>query len=47
LISTSAALVPFMQKHDWVRSIHISLNLILLGLFGWHLMSIMPEPELF
>ncbi|WP_044500100.1 DUF4079 domain-containing protein [Nostoc sp. PCC 7107] len=35
LISTSAALVPFMQKHDWVRSIHISLNLILLGLFGW------------
>ncbi|MGJ5634541.1 DUF4079 domain-containing protein [Nostoc sp. CALU 1950] len=35
LISTSAALVPFMQKHDWVRSIHISLNLTLLGLFGW------------
>ncbi|QMS92087.1 DUF4079 domain-containing protein [Nostoc edaphicum CCNP1411] len=35
LISNSAALVPFMQKHDWVRSIHISLNLILLGLFGW------------
>lgn len=35
LISTSAALVPFMQKHDWVRSIHILLNLILLGLFSW------------
>jgi len=35
LVSTSAALVPFMQKHDWVRSIHVSLNLILLGLFGW------------
>jgi hypothetical protein len=35
LISTSAALVPFMQKHDWVRSIHVSLNLVLLGLFGW------------
>ncbi|MEA5600188.1 DUF4079 domain-containing protein [Nostoc sp. UHCC 0252] len=35
LISTSAALVPFMQKHDWVRSVHVSLNLILLGLFGW------------
>ncbi len=35
LISTSAALVPFMQKHDWVRSIHVSLNMILLGLFGW------------
>jgi len=35
LISTSVALVPFMQKHTWVRSIHVSLNLILLGLFGW------------
>ena len=35
LISSSAALVPFMQKHDWVRNLHISLNLILLGLFGW------------
>lgn len=35
LISTSAALVPFMQKYDWVRNIHISLNLILVGLFGW------------
>jgi hypothetical protein len=35
LIATSAALVPFMQKHDWVRNIHVSLNLILLGLFGW------------
>ncbi len=35
LISTSAALVPFMQKHDWVRNFHVSLNLILLGLFGW------------
>jgi hypothetical protein len=35
LIATSAALVPFMKQHDWVRSIHVSLNLILLGLFGW------------
>lgn len=35
LISTSAALVPFMQKHDWVRNLHVSLNLVLLGLFGW------------
>ena len=35
LISTSAALVPFMQKHTWVRSIHVSLNLAVLGLFGW------------
>lgn len=35
LVSTFAALVPFMQKHDWVRSLHVSLNLILLGLFDW------------
>lgn len=35
LVSMSAALVPFMQKHDWVSNIHVSLNLILLGLFGW------------
>jgi hypothetical protein len=24
-----------MKQHDWVRSIHVSLNLIVLGLFGW------------
>ena len=35
LIATSAALVPFMKQHRWVRSIHVSLNLVLLGLFGW------------
>ena len=35
LISISAALVPLMQKQDWIRSIHVSLNVILLGLFGW------------
>lgn len=35
LISSSAALAPFMQKQDWVRNIHILLNVILLGLFGW------------
>lgn len=35
LISSSAALVPFMHKQDWVRSIHVLLNTILLGLFGW------------
>ncbi len=35
LVSTSAALVPFMQKKTWVRSIHVSLNLGVLGLFGW------------
>ena len=36
LISTSAALSPFMQKgHDWARYTHIVLNIGLLGLFGW------------
>jgi MFS family permease len=39
LISTSAALVPFMQKHDWVRSIHVSLNVVLMGLFGWQALT--------
>jgi Protein of unknown function (DUF4079) len=34
-ISVSASLVPFMLKHDWVRNVHISLNLIVMGLFGW------------
>ena len=35
LVTLSAALVPFMQKRNWVRRFHVSLNLILLGLFGW------------
>lgn len=35
LISTSAALVPFMQKHDWVRNIHIALNVVMMELFCW------------
>lgn len=35
LVSTSTALVPFMQKHNWVRRVHVSLNLVLLGLFCW------------
>ena len=39
LIATSTALVPFMQKHDWVRSIHISLNVILMGLFSWQALT--------
>jgi hypothetical protein len=38
-ISVSAALVPFMPKHDWVRNVHISLNLIVLGLFGWQALT--------
>lgn len=36
LIATSAALTPFMQKgHDWARYTHITLNVVLVGLFGW------------
>jgi hypothetical protein len=35
-IAVSAALVPYMQKgNDLARYTHISLNIILLGLFGW------------
>lgn len=34
LITTSAFLVPFMQKRVWVRYIHIALNITLLGLFS-------------
>ena len=36
MIATSAALVPLMQKgNDFARYTHISLNVALLGLFGW------------
>jgi hypothetical protein len=36
LIAVSAALVPFMQKgNDIARSVHITLNMVLVGLFGW------------
>lgn len=36
LIAVSVALVPFMQKgNDAARYTHISLNLLLVGLFGW------------
>jgi hypothetical protein len=36
MIATSAALVPFMQKgNDIARSAHITLNVLLVGLFGW------------
>ncbi len=36
LIATSAALVPFMQKgNETARLTHISLNVVLVGLFGW------------
>ena len=36
IIATSAALVPYMQKgNDLARYTHITLNVTLLGLFGW------------
>jgi Protein of unknown function (DUF4079) len=36
IMATSAALSPYMQKgSDWARYSHISLNVTLLGLFGW------------
>lgn len=36
MIAVSAALVPFMQKgNDVARYTHISLNIVLVGLFGW------------
>ncbi|MDJ0631975.1 MAG: DUF4079 domain-containing protein [Xenococcaceae cyanobacterium MO_188.B29] len=36
IIATSAALVPYMQKgNDLARYTHITLNITLLGLFGW------------
>jgi hypothetical protein len=36
LITTSAALVPFMQRgSETARLSHISLNVVLVGLFGW------------
>jgi MFS family permease len=36
LIAMSASLTPFMQKgQDWARYTHITLNVALVGLFGW------------
>ena len=36
LIAVSASLVPYMQKgNDLARTTHVSLNVLLLGLFGW------------
>lgn len=40
IIAISAALVPWMQKGNEVaRYSHITLNLVLLGLFGWQAIS--------
>lgn len=36
LIAVSASLVPYMQKgNSLARNTHVSLNIALLGLFGW------------
>jgi hypothetical protein len=36
LIAISASLVPLMQKgNNLARNTHVSLNILLLGLFGW------------
>ena len=36
IIAVSASLVPLMQKgNSLARTTHVSLNLVLLGLFGW------------
>ncbi len=40
MIATSAALVPYMQKgNEIARYTHITLNIVLLGLFGWQAVS--------
>ena len=40
IIAVSASLVPYMQKgNDLARATHISLNVVLLGLFGWQAVS--------
>lgn len=40
MIAISASLVPFMQKgNHFARITHISLNIFLLGLFGWQAFS--------
>ena len=40
LIAVSASLVPYMQKgNSLARKTHVSLNITLLGLFGWQAFS--------
>lgn len=39
VVAISTALVPFMQKHDWIRNVHVSLNIVLMGLFGWQALT--------
>jgi hypothetical protein len=40
LIAISASLVPLMQKgNNIARNTHVSLNIVLLGLFGWQALT--------
>jgi Protein of unknown function (DUF4079) len=40
LIAFSAALTPYMQKgQDWARYTHITINVAIVGLFGWQALS--------
>jgi Protein of unknown function (DUF4079) len=40
LIAFSAALTPYMQKgQDWARYTHITINVAIVGLFGWQAVS--------
>ena len=40
LIAVSASLVPYMQKGNSIaRNTHVSLNIVLLGLFGWQALT--------
>jgi hypothetical protein len=40
LIAVSASLSPYMQKgHDWARTAHIGINVVIVGLFGWQALS--------
>jgi hypothetical protein len=40
IIATSASLVPFMQKDNWIaRKAHVGLNMLLVTLFGWQIIS--------
>jgi hypothetical protein len=40
LIAVSASLVPLMQKgNNLARNTHVSLNIVLLGLFGWQALT--------
>ncbi|AFZ44592.1 hypothetical protein PCC7418_2445 [Halothece sp. PCC 7418] len=39
IVATSAALVPAMKTSNIARNAHISLNLVLLGLFSWQALT--------